>query len=97
VCKTLIQQPINPTIDPIMATTVQEGSGAVLTQLKTIFYSIYCFYITENDKRYSNIVKKRQLRLLSHKKIPLYFNAIDIPLLHTKIRKVAIKFERNIL
>jgi hypothetical protein len=26
--------------------------------------------------------------------IPI-FNAIDIPLLHTKIRKVAIKFERN--
>jgi hypothetical protein len=43
-----------------------------------------------------NIVKKEIATLLLHK-IPLYFNAIDIPLLHTKIRKVAIKFERNIL
>jgi hypothetical protein len=81
-----------------MATTVQEGSGAVLTQLKTIFYSIYCFYITENDKRYSNIVKKETTEIIGPTRIiPLYFNAIDIPLLHTKIRKVAIKFERNIL
>jgi hypothetical protein len=37
-----------------------------------------------------NIKKKIATEIIGPtRKIPLYFNAIDIPLLHTKIRKVA--------
>jgi hypothetical protein len=85
-----IQQPINRPLTHYGNNYKSKKDQAVLTQLKTIFYSIYCFYITENDKRY-NIVKKEIATEIIPRENPLYFNAIDIPLLHTKIRKVAKK------
>jgi hypothetical protein len=38
-----------------------------------------------------NIVKRDATEIMVPQEKSLYFNAIDIPLLHTKIRKVAIK------
>jgi hypothetical protein len=78
-----------------MATTISARRiRAVLTQLKTIFIASIAFTSLKMI-RGSNIVKEIATEIIGPTRInPLYFNAIDIPLLHTKIR-VAIKFERN--